>query len=80
LTQAGLVRQVQFHDRPTHYEIATHGDHHHIVCTCCGRIEELTGCPAAELAHEALSRSKQFTSIDQHALEFYGLCRDCAGR
>jgi len=79
LTAAGLVNEVRFKDASVRYEFA-HGHHHHIVCTGCGVIEELEACATSSLEQEALRASSRFSRIDEHSLEFFGTCTQCAKR
>lgn len=50
-----------------------HGHHHHIVCTGCGHTEHLP-CSTPKPKLEKHS----FASITDHAVTFYGLCKNCA--
>jgi len=50
--------------------------HHHVVCRCCGAIEEVD-CGGLDPLIEALARSTRF-HIDEHRLEFIGTCDACA--
>lgn len=77
LVTAGIVSEVRFKDASVRYEIS-HGHHHHIVCTTCGAIEELDACPTSSLETEALRASSRFSRVEEHALEFFGVCRSCA--
>ena len=77
LVQAGIVHEVRFKDTSVRYEIA-HGHHHHIVCTSCGFIEELESCNTSPLDRQTLEISKKFSRVNEHSLEFFGICRSCA--
>ncbi|MBL8158708.1 transcriptional repressor [bacterium] len=77
LVKAGIVHEVRFKDTAVRFELS-HGHHHHIVCTSCGLIEELEGCRNSPLEHQALHASSRFSRINDHALEFFGICRSCA--
>lgn len=77
LAAAGVVREVRFKDASVRYELS-HGHHHHIVCTSCGVIEELESCDTSSLDRQTLEASKKFSRINEHALEFFGLCKSCA--
>jgi Fur family ferric uptake transcriptional regulator len=41
LTDAGLVRRVAPGNGGARYEVHRHDNHHHMVCTECGRIEDV---------------------------------------
>ncbi len=78
LAEAGLIRRVDFQHRHAHYELADAADHHHLICTSCGTIEDFSGCDFDEIAKDALRKSKAFAEITQHSLELFGLCTKCA--
>lgn len=49
--------------------------HHHLVCTECGRTEEIDGGPVERWASEqALAHGFKLTG---HTAEVFGVCRDC---
>lgn len=77
LAKAGVVHEVRFKDASVRYELS-HGHHHHIVCTSCGFVEELESCDTLPLDRETLEISKKFARINEHSLEFFGICRSCA--
>lgn len=74
--KAGILRTVDLRREAVYYELASH-HHHHIICTTCGVFEDIEDCDIAALGKKALSNSKKFSSIKDHALEFFGLCRNC---
>jgi Fe2+ or Zn2+ uptake regulation protein len=76
LEQSGLLRRVDLHTGPVHYELAAH-HHHHIVCTGCGEIEGFDFCDIGSLSRKALAHSAKFKLISQHSLELFGLCQSC---
>jgi Fur family ferric uptake transcriptional regulator len=74
----GLAREVRFKDGIVRYELAEKYHHHHLVCTNCGRIDELPHCDMRALERWALRGSRHFARVDEHALEFFGTCAACA--
>ena len=52
--------------------------HHHVVCTRCGRSTEVLDIGMGPIAR-AIEASTGF-AIDEHRVEFLGLCPDCRGR
>lgn len=74
----GVVRKVDFHHSHTHFELRRERDHHHIVCTRCGRVEDVQGCTIQELSSVVLKKTPTFSTIDDHTLEFFGMCSRCA--
>ncbi len=72
-----IARKIDFQNGRTYYELSLdRHHHHHIVCTKCGRIEDIRGCKP-KLEKEALTQAKSFSSIDSHSLEFFGTCKTC---
>jgi Fe2+ or Zn2+ uptake regulation protein len=74
--EKGILRSVNVHADSVHYELADH-HHHHLICTTCGDIEEIDMCNDS-LNTEAIAHSKRFANIQQHSLEFFGMCNACA--
>ncbi|MGI8602616.1 MAG: Fur family transcriptional regulator [Verrucomicrobiales bacterium] len=77
LEEAGLVRRLGLHGRAMFFQLVV-ADHHHdyLVCTACGKIEDLDlRCPVEALEKEIM-KSRGYRSV-YHELEFYGLCPAC---
>jgi Fur family ferric uptake transcriptional regulator len=49
--------------------------HHHAICRTCGRVEDVD-CSATDQFAESLRALHGF-NIEEHAMEFFGKCRDC---
>ncbi|MEK7122314.1 MAG: Fur family transcriptional regulator [Patescibacteria group bacterium] len=78
LTDAGLLRHVDFHHGHAHYELKdVKSDHHHIVCTECHTVEDFTGCDFSDLAKHALAQTKSFRTVVEHSVELFGICKKC---
>jgi Fur family transcriptional regulator, ferric uptake regulator len=76
LTDLGVVCRVLLEDGSLHYRVSERGrHHHHLVCTGCGKVQDLDECSVTDLVRE-LSRSSGY-EIDGHWLEFYGHCAGC---
>ncbi len=83
LKEAGLLRELDYGSSLSHYDANTE-NHPHIVCTNCGRIDDLPlSLPLAHHApgqahklEEQASKATDFLITD-HRLEFYGLCPHC---
>jgi Fe2+ or Zn2+ uptake regulation protein len=74
--KSNIVYQTDFQDNKSYFEYqSTH--HHHIVCKSCGLIEDTKVC-ASSLLTKVSSQSKLFSSVNNHTLEFFGLCKKCA--
>lgn len=53
----------------------TDAHHHHLVCTECGKAEEIAGGPVEKWAHDV---AKQYGfEVTGHDAEIYGLCVEC---
>ncbi|MEK7574682.1 MAG: Fur family transcriptional regulator [Patescibacteria group bacterium] len=77
--KSGIVTQVDFKRGSSYYELRDEqGDHHHIVCTTCHKVEDFKGCEYEKLAAKALRQVKAFATITAHSFEFFGLCKGCA--
>lgn len=85
LEQADVVHRVVTHDEFARYELAEDltEHHHHLVCTRCGRVEDVPSTAALErslaAAIEAAGTSSGFT-IEHHRLDLLGCCGNCRAR
>lgn len=78
LKAKNIIRQVDLRHNHAHYEFADRARHHHLICTHCGKIEDVDRCEMETLGAAVLRRSKSFASIEEHSLEFYGICKTCS--
>jgi Fe2+ or Zn2+ uptake regulation protein len=83
LEQAGVVHRVVTHDEFARYELAEDltGHHHHLVCSNCGRVEDLPASPSIERSVEAAvaqAARKVGFRTSQHRLDLVGTCADCS--
>lgn len=79
LSSAGVVRRIDLNTGTAHFEYTpTRPHHHHIVCTECGKVEELAHCSIRGLEKKLMRESEHFKSIYSHNLEFFGRCTACA--
>ncbi len=83
LEHCGAVHRVTSSDDVARYELTEElsEHHHHVVCSSCGRIDDVTLTPAieralAEAAEEA--RRQRGYLVDSHRLELVGACGTCA--
>lgn len=74
-TKKGITIQVQFHDGKARYELVGKGDHHHLICEHCGKIEDIYNCTIPRLEEDI--RKKNHFFVRKHVLEFFGICSDC---
>jgi Fur family ferric uptake transcriptional regulator len=71
-----LIRPVELRHGHAHYELVDNKKHHHhIVCDNCGKIEDITVPGEARLLAR-IQKSHQYQLRD-HAVEMFGLCRNC---
>jgi Fur family ferric uptake transcriptional regulator len=82
LQAAGLVRRIAASDEFARFELAEDltEHHHHLLCTSCGRVIDVTPTPAfertvAKMVQE-LAEKQSFEPIS-HALDVIGHCSDC---
>lgn len=69
-----LISRLQFQEKKFFYEVKRE-DHHHAICTNCGKIEDVSKCNIKRLEGE-VEKNLGFR-VDSHSLEFYGKCREC---
>lgn len=82
LIEVGVVRRVPGTDDHGRYELAEElsGHHHHLVCTHCGRVDDV---PSSGLLERALGDAaqavadKQGYQVSEHRFDQLGLCPDC---
>jgi Fe2+ or Zn2+ uptake regulation protein len=77
LVAKDVVRPVDLRHDHIHYELVPQDDHHHAICTKCGRVADITGCDVGPLVRAA-KRTAAFDSISHHAIELFGVCHRCA--
>ncbi len=80
LVASGLAHIVLSEDAPQqerHFVPCGLGDrhHHHLICTACGRVQEITDCRLSAL--EAAVADHSGYRIDRHALTLFGCCPAC---
>ncbi len=71
----GIFRQVELREGKFRYELSSLPHHHHLVCTNCGRIDDIEEC-GMKSVEEAIRSKKKFNVV-QHNAEFFGLCLHC---
>jgi Fur family ferric uptake transcriptional regulator len=79
---AGLVRRIAASDEFARFELAEDltEHHHHLLCTSCGRVIDVTPTPAfertvAKMVHELAE--KQDFDPSSHAVDVLGHCSNC---
>ncbi|KYH35959.1 ferric uptake regulation protein [Clostridium tepidiprofundi DSM 19306] len=78
LEDTGIVCKLDFDDGCSRYELANDNEkhqHHHLICSKCGKVIEVEGDLLGEL--EKLIEQKYNFDIQDHSLKFYGICEEC---
>jgi Fur family ferric uptake transcriptional regulator len=77
LAQLGICRQIRLKDRQAYFELVEKQHHHHLVCAQCGKITDIANCGLG-LIDKKLLKKLGFASVEEHSLEFFGICANCA--
>ena len=84
LSNFGILRKREFGDGKARYEFfdeREEDNHHHLICTSCGKIIEYKDFMEEEVnflrnLEKKLSEKYNF-EIKDHLINFYGLCKEC---
>jgi Fe2+ or Zn2+ uptake regulation protein len=71
----GLLDRVSFADGTHRYRLCGVTHHHHLTCTQCQRVVEISACLPPELL-AAISATTDF-AIEGHSVELFGRCSAC---
>jgi Fe2+ or Zn2+ uptake regulation protein len=74
--EAGLAQRIDLAQGKALFETAG-AHHHHALCISCGLIRDVKACVPRGIDAKVRAVSG-FARIDDHALEFFGLCKPCA--
>ncbi|MDI2098392.1 Fur family transcriptional regulator [Ruicaihuangia caeni] len=74
-TEAGLARRIEPAGSPARYELRVGDNHHHLVCTGCGRVEDVD-CVHGAAPCLVPSQTQGF-AIAEAEVTFWGRCVDC---
>ena len=86
LVDWGIVHKFDFSEGKARYELIDHpeglGHHHHLICQKCKKIINYTDFINEEIKlikklEEQLEKKHQF-KINNHIIEFYGICENCS--
>jgi Fur family ferric uptake transcriptional regulator len=76
ICDAGLARETDFEDGTKRFEHEyKHQHHHHLVCTKCGRVIEITS-PRLEKLQKNLAKKHNFT-VTKDTMKMFGVCEAC---
>ncbi len=77
LKQIGLVSELRLEGQPVRYEVVHRGDeHHHIVCSRCGRMLAIQAHELDALQHKLLAAYGFHANLVHWTIP--GLCAECA--
>lgn len=82
LAEVGVAYRLPGTEDHGRYELAEElcGHHHHLVCTSCGRVDDLPASAQLERALEAAARAvtdRQGYQVTEHRFDQLGLCSSC---
>ncbi|WP_071027164.1 Fur family transcriptional regulator [Peptoniphilus raoultii] len=75
LYDAGLLNKTIYQDGINYYEFKRHDHRHYIICTKCGKVSKIKGCPM-DAFEEEVSNDTGFI-VKGHTVELEGICPDC---
>jgi Fur family transcriptional regulator, ferric uptake regulator len=83
LEQCGAVHRIASTDDVARYELTEElsEHHHHLVCTVCGRLDDVVLPPRIERAldeADAQAEREHGFQVSAHRVDFVGVCADCA--
>lgn len=76
LCVGGFVKEIQLGFGCRMYEVTSLGHHHHLVCTVCEKVEDVSIDKDMDRYEKNISKKTSF-KISSHSLEFFGLCAQC---
>lgn len=85
LIEADVIKRVLGTDDHGRFELTEElsGHHHHLICSLCGKVEDLHSSAELEATLGLLAKSaakEQGYQVLEHRLDLVGLCRDCQSR
>ena len=79
LEELGAVERLDLPSGEHTYVVCEPAHHHHVVCSRCGRTDEIDDAGLRTVVREVARRTGY--RVDEHRLELFGLCPAClAGR
>lgn len=76
LLEKSIVRLIDLRQGKRMYELSEHCDHHHVICTKCQKISAIDICFFKSISEQVLKKSN-FSQINDHSMEFFGVCKQC---
>ncbi len=74
LFKNGIADRLEFQEGKFRYEIKKM-DHHHLICTNCRRVGDIADSFIKKFEEEI--KKKRSFLVKNHALEFFGICKNC---
>jgi Fur family ferric uptake transcriptional regulator len=78
LLRLGMIVRADMGDGLERYQCVDKSNHHHLVCSSCGRIIEVEENMLEEFQQEA--KRRYGFDVQKKHLAFSGLCKDCRRR
>jgi Fur family ferric uptake transcriptional regulator len=81
LEELGVVSKLDLNDGCYRYELIHEDEnhqHHHLICSDCGRVIEVQGDLLEVLEHDI--ESKYDFQIKNHSVKFFGICSHCKNK
>ena len=77
LVEMKLLSKIDLDDGFERYELkeASGHQHHHLICTICGKVYELDEDLLDDL--EKIIEERTGFKVKDHQLKIYGICQDC---
>ena len=75
LVELGAVERLDLPSGEHAYVVCEPAHHHHVVCSRCGRTEEIDDSGVRTVVREVARRTGY--RVDEHRLELFGLCPAC---
>jgi len=77
LVKIGLLHRVRINDGKQYYELSEREHHHHLICKQCERVYDFELHEGGLLKRVDILASQLRFTVQEHAIEFYGVCRGC---
>lgn len=78
LKELGLISELHLDQEHHHYELKDASEHHHLICSSCGRVVEFDSSLVGELVGQ-VSQRKDFL-IERVHIDLVGLCAKCQAK
>lgn len=76
LAELGILKKIRLKDVQAYYELVEQKHHHHLICKHCGKIKDIAACNL-DTVKKTVLKTTGFASINEHSLEFFGICASC---